>query len=294
MRESVLKQQSDRTGKESVLEQRSGRTGKESVIEQRSGRTGKESVIEQRSGRTSKKRLATLWLVSAAAFVLAGCGLGLSPEFTGLGLSPETPANPSVSEAPLAPGHKLVLPPPATYGSRIKVRQLVTIELGGNSMSFEALLNIQPSEVSLVAVDPLGRRALTLNWNGARLVVEKAPFLPDSVRPEALLADLIAVYWPAPVVQRALAATGAKVEDHGHRRIIAADGTELLNADYAWTAKSRLVGTMKYANLSWGYTVSVKSLEVKPVSVKPLEVKPASMKPLEVKPASVKPLEVKR
>ena len=140
----------------------------------------------------------------------------------------------------------------------------MTIELGGNSMSFEALLSIQPSEVSLVAVDPLGRRALTLNWDGTRLVVEKAPFLPDSVRPECLLADLIAVYWPAPVVQRALAATGAKVEDHGHRRIIAADGAELLKADYAWTAKSGLVGTMKYANLSWGYTVSVKSLEVKP------------------------------
>ena len=189
----------------------------------------------------------------------------LSPE--ALVLSLETPANPSatsVSDVLLAPGHKLVLPPPATYGSRIKVRQLVTIEFAGNTMSLEVVLNIQPSAFNLVAVDPLGRRALTLNWDGTRLVSEKASFLPDSVRPECLLADLIAVYWPAPVVQRALAATGAKVEDHdGHRRIVAADGSELLTADYAWTAKSRLVGTMKYANLSWGYTVSVKSLEVK-------------------------------
>ena len=103
-----------------------------------------------------------------------------------------------------------------------------------------------------------------MNWDGTRLVVEKAPFLPDAVRPDCLLADLIAVYWPAPVVQQALAATGAKVEDHGQRRIVAADGSELLNADYAWTAKSGLVGTMKYTNVAWGYTVSVKSLKAKP------------------------------
>jgi hypothetical protein len=113
-------------------------------------------------------------------------------------------------------------------------------------------------------VDPIGRRALTLNWDGTRLVVEKAPFLPDSLRVEWLMADMIAIYWPTHVVQRALMTTGAKVEDRGHRRIISVDGTELLTAEYAWTGKSGLVGTMKYTNASWGYTVSVKSLEVKP------------------------------
>lgn len=194
----------------------------------------------------------------AAALALAGCAPALSPE------APVNSSATSVSEVLLAPGHKLVLPQPATYGSRVKVRQLVTIEYGGNAMSLEALLSIQPSAVNLVAVDPLGQRALTLNWDGARLVVEKAPFLPESVRPDCLLADLIAVYWPASVVQQALAATGAKVEDDGHRRIVAADGSELLKVDYAWTGKSKLVGTMKYANLSWGYTVSVKSREAKP------------------------------
>ena len=211
----------------------------------------------------------------AAAFLLAACTNVLSPEapanpsatlVSETLLSPGATAKPSatpVSEVLLSPGHKLVLPLPASYGSRIKVRQLVTIEHNGNTMSFEVLLNIQPSAVNLVAVDPLGQRALTLNWDGVTLVVEKAPFLPNSLRPDCLLADLIAVYWPAPVVQRALAETGAEVEDHGHRRIIAAGGSELLKADYAWTAKSGLVGTMKYENLSWGYTVSVKSLEAK-------------------------------
>ena len=200
----------------------------------------------------------------AAALMLAGCSFVLSPE--SLLLSSAPPANPSttlISQVLLAPAHNMVLPAPVTYGSRIKVRQLVTIEHDGDSMSFEALLTIQPNAVNLVAMDPLGRRALTLNWDGTRLVSEKASFVPDSVRPESLLADLIAVYWPAPIVQQALAATGARVEDNGNRRIVAADGSELLTADYAWTAKSRLAGTLKYANLSWGYTVSVKSLEVK-------------------------------
>lgn len=206
-----------------------------------------------------RKRLATLWLVIAAAFVLTGCGGG-TLSFDAL-ISPSATA---ASEVQLAPGYKLVLPQPATYGSRIKVRQLVTLEHSGNSISFEALLSIQPTEVSLVAVDPIGRRALTMNWDGTRLVVEKADFLPEKLRADWLLADMIAIYWPAPVVQRALQATDPKVEDRGHGRIVSADGTELLKADYAWTGKTGLVGTMKYANLSWGYTVSVKSLEVKP------------------------------
>jgi Protein of unknown function (DUF3261) len=230
-----------------------------------------------------RKRLAALWLILAAigsgvlatrlryglplaaSLVLGGCSFLPSPET--LMLSSEAPAASSttslVSDVLLAPGHKLVLPQPATFGSRIKVRQLVTIEFAGTSMSLEVVLNIQPSAFDLVAVDPLGRRALTLNWDGTKLVSEKASFLPDSVRPENLLADLIAVYWPAPVVQQALAATDAKVQDDGHHRVIAAGDAELLTADYAWTSKSGLAGTMKYANLSWGYTVSVKSLEVK-------------------------------
>ncbi len=240
-------------------------------------------VLKRLSGGTGKRRLAAFRLVLAgiasglvckplrlglplaAAFALAGCSFMMSAESI-LASSSETPATPSdalVSEVLLAPGHKLVLPQPAAYGSRIKVRQLVTIEFAGNAMSLEVVLNIQPHAFNLVAVDPLGRRALTLNWDGTELVSEKASFLPDSVRPENMLADLIAVYWPAPVVQQALAATGAKVQDDGHHRSIADGDAELLTADYAWTAKSGLVGTMKYANLSWGYTVSVKSLEVK-------------------------------
>ena len=84
----------------------------------------------------------------------------------------------------LAPGHKLVLPPPATYGSRIKVQQLVTIEFAGNTMSLEVVLNIQPSAFNLVAVDPLAH-ARYLELGRTRLVSEKASFLPDSVRPRA-------------------------------------------------------------------------------------------------------------
>jgi hypothetical protein len=234
----------------------------------------KNRAPKQRSGGTGLKRPAGLWrslyrrlrlaLPLAAAFALAGCSFILSPE--SLVLSADGTATSTTSLAPdvlLAPGYKLVLPQPASYGGRIRVRQLVTIEFAGTSVSLEVVLNIQPSAFNLVAVDPLGRRALTLNWDGAKLVSEKAAFLPDSFRPENLLADLIAVYWPAPVVQQALAATGAKVEDQGHRRIVAADGTELLNADYAWTTKSGLIGTVKYANLSWGYTVNVKSLGAK-------------------------------
>lgn len=194
----------------------------------------------------------------AAAFALAGCGFALPPEATA------SLAATSGKQVMLSPDFKLVLPMPGTFGSHVNVRQLVTIDYGGNATSFEALLKIQPSEISFVAIDPLGRRAMTLTWNGARLVVEKAPFVPESVRPDCLLADLIAVYWPAPALQRAMAGSGGKVEDTGHRRVITADGAELLKASYAWTAKARLVGTIHYTNLSWGYTVSVKSLELKP------------------------------
>ncbi len=78
--------------------------------------------------------------------------------------------------------------------------------------------------LTLITTDPFGRRAMTLTWRDSGLTVEKAaPFVPDFIRPENILADITIAYWPEAAVRAGLAGSGATLlRPTARRRVIAA------------------------------------------------------------------------
>ena len=193
------------------------------------------------------------------AVALSGCASAQMP-----GLINAAAVSAPIAHQPfIAPGQRLVLPRPADLGRRAEARQLVTLRHNGNILTFEARLSVTPERISLVAIDPLGRRALTVTWDGTAIAAETAPWLPDAVKPGSLLADLVAVYWPETVVRGALASAGGDVIAGPRTRVIRLGGATIFRAEYGWAQGAQWTGKLHYTNLAWGYEVDVQSLELK-------------------------------
>lgn len=189
-----------------------------------------------------------------------GLLFGLMQLFAGCAALPGLAASEDGNAPLIAPGRQITLPRPADLGRAIEVTQLITAKLGGNGFTFEARLSINADRLMLVTLDPTGRRALTIRWDGRKMAVERAPWLPADVRPGNLLADIVVLYFPVPAVRQALAAAGCELAISGRTRAVRCDEADVLRAEYGgrppWAAK------LTYSHLAWGYDIEVQSAEV--------------------------------
>jgi hypothetical protein len=79
-----------------------------------------------------------------------------------------------------------------------------------------------------------------------------------------MLADLVVLYWPEPVVRDALAAAGAELVVRDGSRSVVIDGVETFRADYGAGALPNWSGRLRYQNRAWGYEIDVQSVELAP------------------------------
>lgn len=152
---------------------------------------------------------------------------------------------------------------PADLGRSVDAIQLVSVRRGQDALFFEIRISVRNESLMLVALDSLGQRIMTIRWTRAGVTSEKAPTLPSIVSPERLLLDLVAILWPQVAVERALAQGGASLEVRSGGRTVRIRGREVLRATLGWEQDAAWVGELSYLNVSRGYTVDVRSREVK-------------------------------
>ncbi|CAA7627917.1 conserved membrane hypothetical protein [Candidatus Terasakiella magnetica] len=154
----------------------------------------------------------------------------------------------------VAPGLSLALPAPGDLGRTVEAFQMISARHGAETFTFEARLSVTSERVLMVGTDSMGRRALTLTWVPGRVAVERAAWLPEGLRPENILADMVMIFWPEAVLRRAL--DGA-VRQSGHQRRIG-DVIEVLWEGEPWS------GTARLRNLAWDYELEIRSVTVAP------------------------------
>jgi Protein of unknown function (DUF3261) len=201
----------------------------------------------------------------SVVLALAGC-TNLSG--TLFQLDEKAPAPPAqaapTSQAPLiAPGAAIVLPKPREMGRSLEVVQLVTLRFAGQSLSFDARLSITPDRLVLVGIDGMGRRAMTVVWNGETMTVETAPWLPSAVRPSSILSDVVVLFFPIGAVRQALAAAGCELAITKRTRVVHCGEADVIQAEYDERSSALWNGKLQYRNLAWGYEVEVSSAELK-------------------------------
>jgi hypothetical protein len=182
-------------------------------------------------------------------------------------------------DALIAPGHRIALPHPSELGRAVEARQLVTMTHGSNTVSFESHISVNASRLRMVCIDMLGRRAMTVEWDGQKMKADVADWVPSTIRPGSMLADLMMIYWPEKPARAAVAAAGGFVRISGQKRVVRIDGEEILRSEVDWPAGAAWNGNVRFANLAWGYEASVQSVEAKPAPAKPQAAKLTAKKP---------------
>jgi len=106
-------------------------------------------------------RGSTFWL-GPILVLLAGCASIL-------------PAPPDPNALLIGPGQRLNLPRAADLGRSILVTQLITVRGYGQTFVLEVNLSVTPERVTLVGLDAMGRRAITITWTDQNISAEAAP-----------------------------------------------------------------------------------------------------------------------
>jgi Protein of unknown function (DUF3261) len=187
-----------------------------------------------------------LSIVLALGAALAGCAAEKLPP----------------GETRIAPSVVFVVPSPAALGYPVAATQLITAHVRGNVLQFESHIEIAPDSLELVGLDPFGRRALTIHWRAGVLSYEMAPWLPDRIKPENILADMAIINWPEAAIRAGLASSGATVEASLAHRTIVAGGRVIIRVDYDPAEAPPWTGTVHYRNEALDYDLDIQSVRI--------------------------------
>lgn len=110
------------------------------------------------------------------------------------------------------PNAKSVRLPPAALGGSLALNQRLSVSAKGERYQADALLEVNPSKVSLAIVS-MGQTAARMQWDGKQLTSWSAPSLPSFLTAERVLADMQLVFWPATAIRNALPLGWTLIED---------------------------------------------------------------------------------
>jgi hypothetical protein len=173
-------------------------------------------------------------------------------------------APPSAEEGTLiAPDLHFLTPAPRELGYSVSASQLVTARYRGDTYVFEAQLAVSPERLTMIGLDPFGRRALTITATDSAVTVDAAPGLPDGLRPANILADIAIVYWPEAAIRRGLAQSSAILQASARERSITLNGAELIRVDYDGVQNGVWPPSAHYMNIALGYELDLRSVAVR-------------------------------
>jgi len=159
----------------------------------------------------------------------------------------------------IAPGLELLLPTPRELGYSIEATQLITAHFADQVQVFQAYVSVSPEKIILIALDPFGNRALTVNATNDGIHTEAAPIVPTVLHAENILADLAIVYWPASSIRRRLEGTSASLYDDESERKISVDGREVVIVEYEGTHEHSWAKRAHLRNIAYGYELDLQS-----------------------------------
>jgi hypothetical protein len=194
----------------------------------------------------------SLRLTSLALFALGGC----------VTTAPNSGTSVSDDLAVLAPHLTCAIPPPGAAGATVNVTQNIVARFRGQTFSFDAQIQATPEEFDLVALDTLGRRAMSVKWRGGHMDFTRAQWLPIEVRPADILADIAIVYWPTEIVAPALTACGATLTAAANGRIVSVHNRDVIAVTYArgegWNRAAHV------SNKAFDFDIDIQSVELAP------------------------------
>lgn len=144
---------------------------------------------------------------------------------------------------------------PAALGAAVNLQQHLTVERAGRMDELDAALEIDAERIDLVGL-ALGRRVLSLHYDGKSLETWRDPMVGEGLRGEDVLEDLQLTLWPIEQIRPALP-TGWRIEENGLRRTLYLEDAPVTVIEYS--AQPRWSGTIELTNLRYHYRLTIQS-----------------------------------
>lgn len=162
--------------------------------------------------------------------------------------------------AHIAADVELTLPAPPGYPGPKTIVQTGRARYGERLMAFEAVLTLGAERSEIILTMAGGPRLATITWDEGGVHEDRAPFVPDDVPVENILADIFVSVWPADAVQTALPeGVTLAVAENGGRTIQRGESTIMTIAPDEANAARTIV-----RNEAFGYEVAIVSQIVEP------------------------------
>ncbi len=82
--------------------------------------------------------------------------------------------------------------------------QQVTLSKGKHRHNFNAILELEPTEVKIALLDITGSRAFDINWTSDNLKITKSDKIPGQIEGSHILAQIVVAFWPVEQVKKGL------------------------------------------------------------------------------------------
>ncbi|MDV7341032.1 DUF3261 domain-containing protein [Terasakiella sp. A23] len=144
---------------------------------------------------------------------------------------------------------------------KVEVVQLLKGDYAQKQFVFQVGLSMKEDGLSLIALDSMGRRAFSVFWDDNGVTAQKANWMPDMVRAEYILKDIMMAYWPID----ALGVFDESVRQVGNERIVENNGDKTLSI-YSPSQMDRWNGKVVIENHVLGYRIEIQSKRMKGAS----------------------------
>ena len=145
---------------------------------------------------------------------------------------------------------------PASFAATVSLQQHLTVLRDGATHELDAALEIDPAQVSLVAI-ALGQRVLTVQYDGKTLQSWRHLMLPAEVQAQNVLQDVQLSFWPLAAVSAALPAGWRITEENNQRTLYQHD---VVVSTIRYSATPRWLGRVELNNQRYGYRLSIDSV----------------------------------
>jgi hypothetical protein len=180
------------------------------------------------------------------AGALAGCA-GTAP--------PAAETAPCATPAP-TPGRLQLALTPESFGRTLSLRQQLQITAAGHVVDLDAVVEITPDSLVLVALR-FDQRVLTLTQSQGAICEQRNAKLPAEARGADILSDLQLALWPADVIRAALP-SGWVLADSGSSRTLTHGGREV--EVITFSGSPRWIGRITLRNIEYDYSLVINSI----------------------------------
>jgi hypothetical protein len=144
---------------------------------------------------------------------------------------------------------------PATLGATRSVQQVLHATFGDQELVINSVVTATPTNLQVIAVNAVGLRLFSVDYDGKTVKAERAPGLPEQLAPERILADLQLACWPLKALQDAARGSEWQVgESTGGTRWLR--HKDKLIAEVRYTGGDPWQSRMSLSNYQYGYVLA--------------------------------------